>query len=109
MDENNLIFEVGSDAVDELSATEKMLVLSTFSNGQETLAGMRVFSLLMKKYKATYKMGRTYERLSEKYEHYKSLYNMYARNVAAGKVGADPDDIDSYDVSRTKWRSQISQ
>ena len=106
MDELNLVLEVGSEAIDELSSTEKSAILSKYSNGQEALAGLKVFGILMKKFKPTYRIGRMYEELSAKYERYRDLYNLYATSVNAGKVAKDPDDITEYDIDRWKWPSQ---
>lgn len=106
MDEINLILEVGSDALDELSTTEKSAILAKYSNGDESIAALHVFKILMRKFKPTYRMGRMYEALSDKYVAYKDLYEHYARSVLAGKLAKDVDDIAKYDVERWKWPSQ---
>ena len=104
--ELDLMLEVGSDALDDLSSTEKTAILSRYESGQETLAALKVFSILMKKFKPTYRMGKMYEELSAKYERYRDLYNLYAKMVNAGRIGKDPDEITNYDIERWKWPSQ---
>lgn len=106
MQENDLLLEVGSEALNDLSDEEKIAILNRYESGQETLAALKVFSILMKKFKPTYRMGKMYEDLSAKYERYRDLYNLYARMVRAGRVGEDPDNITKYDVKRWKWPSQ---
>lgn len=108
MDEVNLMLETGKDALDELSPEEKIAILGKYSNGQEPLAAMHVFKLLMRKYRPTYRMGRMYEALSDKYERYADLYNHYARVVAAGRLGHAPDP-DVPRVEREKWPSQTDK
>lgn len=109
MDEVNLMMEVGSDALDELSSTEKSVLLNKYSNGDESIAAMHVFKLLSRKFKPTYRMGRMYEALSDKYEHYQKLYEHYAKSVNAGKLAKDVADITSYNIDRWKWPSQTKQ
>jgi len=106
MQENDLLLEVGSEALNDLSDEEKIAILNKYESGQETLAALKVFSILMKKFKPTYRMGKMYEDLSAKYERYRDLYNLYAKMVRAGRVGQDPDTITKYDIDRWKWPSQ---
>jgi len=106
MQEADLLLEIGSEALDDLSSTEKAAILAKYESGQETLAALKAFSILMKKFKPTYRMGKMYEDLSAKYERYRDLYNLYAKTVRAGKVGKDPDEITKYDIDRWKWPSQ---
>ena len=106
MDELTLTMEVGSEAVEELSSTEKTAILASYTNAQVKFAGMKVFDLLRKKFLPTYRMGRMYEDLSSKFEKYESLYREYCQTMNAGKLGEDPDDVTKYDVDRWKWPSQ---
>lgn len=105
MTETELILEVGSEAVDELSTTEKNAILSTYTDAQAKYAGLATFDLLRKKFLPTYRMGRMYEALSDKFEKYDRLYKEYCSVVKAGKLGVDPDTITKYDVKRWKWPS----
>jgi hypothetical protein len=88
--EYQIIAEVGSTAWDKLTDTEKAAVLSLAGNSAST-AGMRVFELLWKKFRPTYKMGKLYEKDSEMYEQYYKMYCLYARSTGAGSV-YDPDN-----------------
>lgn len=106
MEELTLVLEVGSEALDELSTTEKNAVLAAYTDAQVKFAGMKVFDILRKKFLPTYRMGRMYEDLSAKFEKYDRLYKEYCATVAAGELGEDPDDITKYDVERWKWPSQ---
>ena len=105
MDELTLILEVGSEALDELSDTEKNAILANYTNAQVKYAGMKVFDILRKKFLPTYRMGRMYEELSAKFEKYDRLFKEYCQAMNAGKLGTDPDDIDNYDIERWKWVS----
>ena len=87
MNETNLLLEVGAQALKDLSADEKQGILGKYQDGQEALAGLHVFSLLMKKYKANYRMGRMYVYESQKYEAYRDIYREYSRSVNAGRRG----------------------
>jgi len=87
MDETTLLLEVGAEALDELSTTEKNAILMRYSNSQVKFAGMKVFDILRKKFMPNYKMGRMYESLSQKFEKYEKLYVQYAKTVRAGKLG----------------------
>lgn len=105
MQEANLLLEVGTQALNDLSVDEKDAILLKYSDGEEKLAGMRIFSILMKKFKSDYRMGRMYEDLSQKYETYRRLYYEYAHSVKAGKLSVDPDTQDRSDVERYKFVS----
>jgi len=109
MDEVNLMLETGSDALDELSSTEKNAILAKYDNGEESIAALHVFKLLMRKFKPTYRMGRMYEALSDKYVAYRDIYNHYAKTVRAGSLAKDVDEITKYDIERWKWPSQTKQ
>ena len=109
MDELTLILEVGSEALDELSDTEKTAILSNYDDDEVKYAGMKVFDILRKKFLPTYRMGRMYEDLSAKFEKYDRLYKEYCSIVSAGSLAADPDNIDNYDVERWKWVSPTQE
>lgn len=93
MNESTLLLEVGSEALNDLTAAEKGAILNKYSETQVKLAGMKVFGLLTRKFQPNYRMGRLYESLSQKYEMYYKLYRHYAATVSAGKLGhTDLDD-----------------
>lgn len=93
MNESTLLLEVGSEALDDLTAGEKGAVLNRYTDSQVKLAGMKVFGLLVRKFQPNYRMGRMYETLSQKYEMYYKLHRHYAATVSAGKLGhTDLDD-----------------
>lgn len=104
MQESNLLLEVGAQAISDLSSDEKTAILARYSDGEEKMAGMKVFSVLMKKYRANYRMGRMYESLSQKYEAYRILYYEYAQSVKAGKTSSDPDN-EFFEIERSKFIS----
>lgn len=104
MDEITLTLEVGSEAIDELSTTEKNSILATYSNEQVKYAALKVFDILRKKFLPTYRMGRMYEDLSAKFEKYDKLYKEYCSVVGAGKHGTITTEND---IERWKWPSQI--
>lgn len=85
MQEVKLLEAIGSEALSELTQDEKAIILGKFSDDQIYEAAMFAFSLLMKKYRPSYRMGRMYEELGQKYEFYYKLYVMYANMVKAGK------------------------
>lgn len=105
MDETNLLLEVGSGALNDLTTEEKNAILNKYSDGEEKLAGMKVFYILMRKFKPNYRMGRMYEDLSRKYEAYRDIYYEYARSTNAGRHGIDPDTQERSDVIRYKFIS----
>ena len=103
MQESNLLLEVGAQALNDLSADEKIAILARYDDGQEKIAGMKVFSILMKKFKSDYRMGRLYEDRSQKYEAYRQIYREYCQMVSAGKLSVDPATQDRWDVERYKF------
>lgn len=97
MDRENLLLEVGAQALEDLSTDEEDAILDKYENGQETLAGLHVFSLLSKKFKHDYRMGRMYQYESQKYKAYTRIYHEYLATIKAGKYKKQED---SYDVGR---------
>lgn len=97
MDESTLLLEVGSEALSDLTSAEKAAVLAAYTNAQVVYAGMKVFELLSKKFKPTYRAGKMYRQLSDKYERYVQIYKNYCRNVSAGKLGKDVDADTTYE------------
>lgn len=95
-----LKLEVGSEAYNELTSDEVSSLLSAYDNAR--LAGMKTFELLMKKFQPTYRMGRMYEKLSEKFEHYWKIYNWYAQSMGSGKL-ANEDLGNERNVERYKF------
>jgi len=104
MQEGNLLLEVGSEAISDLTPDEKSALLNKYSDGEEKLAGMKVFYILMRKFQPNYRMGRMYEDLSRKYEAYRNIYYEYARSVNAGRHGSNLEE-ERYDVERYKFIS----
>lgn len=100
MKQEDLLLEVGTQALNDLSSDEKNAILNKYEEGQETMAGLKVFSILMKKFQADYRMGRMYEDLSQKYEAYRNLYFQYAKGTKAGKSSINEE---TYDVERSKF------
>ena len=103
MTEAELILEVGSTAVEDLTTAEKAAILATFSAAQARLAGMATFDLLKKKFKPSYKMGKAYIAESDRYEKYQALYNEYAMSTNAGRVTGDSDSRDDY-KNLDRWK-----
>lgn len=85
MNQDNLLLEVGAQAIKDLSTDELTLILQKYENGQESLAGLHVFNLLTKKFKGNWRMGRMYQHDSQKYDAYREIYREYARSLKAGK------------------------
>lgn len=104
METDELLLEIGSQAYDDLTSTEISSLTTNYTSSQKSLAGMKAFDLLRKKFRSTYRMGRTYEKLSDKYEFYDRLYKEYAMTVAAGKVTSTSDDQeDRHNIDRYKF------
>ena len=104
MTEAELILEVGSTAVADLTTVEKAAILAGFSAAQARLAGMATFDLLKKKFSHSYKMGKAFINESQKHETYSKIYNEYAATTNAGKTTGSEDDVDAYkNVDRWKF------
>lgn len=85
MQETKLLEAIGSEAISELTQDEKNIILGKFTDSQVYEAAMFAFSLLMKKFRPSYRLGRMYEDLSQKYEFYYKMYIMYSNMVKAGR------------------------
>jgi ABC-type transporter lipoprotein component MlaA len=96
--ESNLLLEVGAQALSDLSADEKEAILSRYEDSEIKLAGQKVFYILMRKYKANYRMGRLYEDLSDKYEAYRNIYYEYARSNNAGRKVDNDSTSDKFKI-----------
>lgn len=94
METSELLLEIGSQAFDDLTETEISHLTSNYKSTQTQLAGMKAFDLLRKKFRPNYRMGRTYEDLSDKYRFYDELYKEYTRNVSAGKNASTEEERD---------------
>ncbi len=114
--EDQILLEVGSEVLDELTDKEKTSILNKYSSGEEKLAAMKVFYLAALKYKPTYKMGSAYEELSSKYKRYWDIYCHLAKSLSAGVVtgGSHNNNYsnnvsanNSVEVDRWKWPGQI--
>jgi len=99
--ERSLKLEIGSEAFSELTDEEVYDICQRYDVGEEKLAGMKAFELLMKKFRPTYRLGRLYEDLSAKFEHYRRMFVWYAQQLKAGRSG-EGEGTD-YVVERTKW------
>lgn len=108
MEESVLLLEVGSEALDELSSDEKDAILARYTDAQASVAGMKVFGLLMKKYQPNYRMGKMYENLSDKYEAYRKIYLDYCRNINAGRSKASTGEQD-YPLRKDKYTRYSSE
>jgi len=100
-----LLLEIGSEAYADLSDSEIVALCAKYSATYSSHAGLHAFQLLMKKFKATYRMGKTYEKLSDKFESYRRIYNWYCGRVKAGKVTATStqiDDVETIDSNKFK-------
>ena len=89
-----LLLEIGSEAYADLSSTEIAALNAKYSAAQSRIAGLHAFQLLMKKFQATYRMGKTYEALSHKYDAYRKVYNWYCQTVQAGIITATDAELD---------------
>jgi len=78
---DELRLEIGTEGYDELTDVERDACLSCST---PTIAALRAFDLLRKKYRPSYRLGRMYEDLSSKYIHYNSLYREYQQMVSRG-------------------------
>lgn len=92
MTSNDLLLEIGSVAYADLTTGEINAIAARYSVADVKLAGMKAFELLSKKFEANYRMGRMYEHLSQKYEHYKVVYKRYLTQLNAGAL-AHSDDL----------------
>ena len=99
MQESVLLLEVGAQAIRDLSADEKDIILSKYSDAQVKYAGMMTFNVLRKKFRANYRMGRMYEDLSQKYEAYNRIYKEYAQAISAGRNSVTTEGAD-YSVKK---------
>lgn len=113
----DILLEVGSEVLDELTETELSTILSTYSTGEEKIAAMKIFYLAALKFKPSYKMGSAFEDLSTKYKRYWDIYCHLARSLNAGIVtgGARNNSYENntsannaVDVDRWKWPGQIA-
>jgi len=103
MKETTLLLEVGEEALIELSTNELSLILNLYDDSQARIAAMRVFDILRKKFKPSYRMGSLFEDRAAKYRAYENLYKEYASSVGAGKLGTPVADTDVVDIDRNKW------
>lgn len=104
MTEDEILLEIGSQAYSDLTETEINSLITNYSSSQKSVAGMKAFDLLRKKFRPTYRMGRTYKDLSDKYKFYDMLYKEYAATTDAGKVTSSSDDrSDRNNIDRYKF------
>lgn len=92
MTNDDLLLEIGSQAHDDLTSNEISSLTTNYTSSQKSMAGMKAFDLLRKKFRPTYRMGRTYKHLTDKYKFYDMLYKEYAATTDAGKVTSTSED-----------------
>ena len=85
MTEYDLKNEVGKCAWDLLTLDEQTAILAGSGNSL-SLAGMRVFELLWKQFKPTYRLGKLYKADSDRYREYYKIYCQYAQKLGAGRI-----------------------
>lgn len=93
--------EIGAVALGDLSKDEITYICETATT--QAQAGQLAFSLLWKKYKPTYRLGKLYKKDGDKYENYRRLFLHYSRTSSAGKVGVPTSTITETVVDRYKW------
>ncbi len=98
MTEQDLEREVGSEAFSDLTSDEVSYIVGTFSDIKQ--AGMKAFEILWKKFKPTYRMGKLYEKDSEKYQNYRELYLLYTQTLGAGRTTSK---VQNFVIKRNKW------
>lgn len=98
MTEEQLKLEIGSEAFTHLTPEEVACITSGYSNVK--LAGMKAFELLWKKFKPTYRMGKLYEKESDRYVAYKEIYLQYVKQLSSG---IHTGNSQSSAIERSKW------
>ena len=98
LNEQDLELEIGGEAFSDLTSDEISYIVSRYSDVK--LAGMKAFEILWKKFKPTYRMGKLYERESDKYQNYKELYLLYSRTLGAGRTTSK---VSNFVVERNKF------
>lgn len=101
MTETELLLEIGSEAYADLDPREIAALCNKYSAAHSRKAGLHAFQLLKKKFMPSYRMGKTYEALSEKFEAYTQVYNWYCATVSAGTITATDDEMEA--VTRDKF------
>ena len=96
--EQDLELEIGSEAFSDLTTDEISHITSTYGDIKQ--AGMKAFELLWKKFKPTYRMGKMYEKESEKYSNYRELYLLYSKSLGAGRTTSK---VQNFVLERNKW------
>ena len=91
LEESALRLEVGTEGWEELTEEERTYLLGFSSL---TLAALRAFDLLRKKYRPTYRLGRTWEDLDAKYRRYEALFREYRLRVAQGALVEEEEEED---------------
>jgi len=98
MTEDTLELEIGSEAFDDLTSSEVTFIINKYGDVKQ--AGMKAFELLWKKFKPTYRLGKLYEKESEKYAAYKEIYMMYASQLGAGRITSS---VENTKLKRNTW------
>lgn len=106
MNSDILLAEIGSVALGDLADSEVAYILSKYTDTDNRAAGMDVFNLLRKKFKPSYRMGKTYEALSDKYKMYDQIFKEYANTISAGAITGTPDSTNN--ISRWKFTSNAN-
>jgi len=101
------LLEIGSVAYGDLTSAEVAALCAKYSSTSIKLAGMHSFELLWKKFQPTYRMGKTYEALSDKYENYRKIYVHYTQSVGAGVITGTTAQMDEYkNLDRYKFAAE---
>jgi len=70
---------------------------------------MHSFELLTRKFMSTYRMGKTYEKLSEKYWQYDKIFVRYTQSIGAGAVTATAAEIAAQEaLEKDKFNSDAN-
>ena len=95
---DDLLLEIGEEAYGEMSIAERNAIAAKYTVAQTRMAGLHAFQLLMKKYKANYRMGKVYESLGDKFDAYRKIYNWYCQTVKAGSITATDEELDTVET-----------
>jgi hypothetical protein len=99
INEQDLMIEIGGEAFADLSTDEVDYITENYSDVKQ--AGMKAFEILWKKFKPTYRMGKLYEKESERYSTYKDIYLLYSKSLGAGRTTSSSTSTSS--ITRDKF------
>ena len=106
---DDLLLEIGSEAYSEMSIADRGAIAAKYTVAQTRMAGLHAFQLLMKKYKPNYRMGKVYEALGDKFDHYRKMYNWYCQTVKAGSITATDEELDAVEtIAKDKFTADAN-